>query len=187
METTTVSEKNDTLQVEGSEAVTNTIYVRTTDEIELDICNFWISFYTRGTLAPQTLLEISSVEEALDKAVTTGICDEGPLMLADSSFIPPKFLHLIPMPSNMSDDTWIDSIANTLASLGINVLGMRLTAPKLDIDQAKGMLFSVMSRLIEKTDIKSYYLFTKDRGINPLLNVLLSLKHSSSKSITVLH
>ena len=187
MDTTTVTDKPESLQVEETETVSNTIYIRTTDEIELDICNFWLSFYTKGTLSPQTLLEIPSIEEALDKAVTTGICDEGPLMLTDSSYLPPKFLHLVPMPSDILDDTWIENISKTLASLEIKVLGLRLTAPKLDVVQAKGMLYSVMNRLIEKTDIKSYYLYTKDRGINPLLNVVLSLKHASSKDITILH
>ena len=187
METTTVMDKQESMGLEESTQVSSTIYLRTTDEIELDICNFWLSFYTKGTLSPQTLLEIPSVEEALDKAVTTGICEEGPLMLTDSSYIPPKFLHLVPMPVNLNDNAWIDKISDTLASLGITVLGLRLSNPKLDISQAKDVLYSVMNQLIEKTSIKSYYFFTKDRGINPLLNVILSLKHSSKKNITILH
>lgn len=164
-----------------------TIYIRAIDDIEIDVCNFWLSFYERGTLSPQTLLDIVSVEEALDKAVITGVCDEGPLMLTDSSFNPPKFLYLIPMPADLQDMSWIDKISTTIASLGVSTIGLRLQDPKLDISQAKELLYSVTSCLVEKTNVKTYYLLTKDRGINPLLNVILSLKHSSKKNITILH
>lgn len=155
-------------------------------------CNFWLGLATRGEKTPQNIMAEPTVVSMLDQAATTGLAEDAPIMLSDTTQAPSQYLYLMPVPETDFRDRslWIHNILETIKNWSPEKIGIYLHPAVMASDPAKDLLRSVLTALIETTGIRNYFLLVGSHGVNDLINTALTVKselETSDREVVVFH
>lgn len=157
---------------------------------ELDApCSFWVGLAPEGKQAPAKLMDLSNIGNLLTQAATDGVIDGGPLMLSDTSVSPPRYVYLLPLPSDslVARAQWIHDLVSTVRSWSPEGAGFYIAPELIEVPKAIELLLAVLSEAIEQAPTRDYYLLTGAYGLNSLLNAALRLKADLDTDKLTLH
>jgi hypothetical protein len=142
-------------------------------------CNFWVGLFKNGTLDPSTIMDLPSIPQMFIEAATKGVTDSSPLMLTDSFSSPPKYLYLLPTPTEDFRERaiWIGDLVKTAKSWSPKSVGFYLAPDLLDEKNCDELIQQILRELIFNSDINDFYLLVGEHGLNSVLKSAIQLKH----------
>lgn len=173
------------------------INVPTTRPVELYLvngeaeaaCNFWVGLARQGGHSPAQLMDLKEVPALLAEAATRGVDENGPLMLSDSSCVPPRYVYLLPLPRDEFRDraVWIHDLVQAIKAWATPCAGLYIAPELMDSAEAHDLLLAVLREAIRNTQTQEYYLLTGTHGLNSVLNAALRLKAEMDSDTLSLH
>ena len=159
-----------------------------TSEIDAP-CSFWVGLAPQGTHAPAKLMDLTSIGTLLTEAAKNGVSDGGPLMLSDTSVSPPRYVYLLPLPSEslVERAQWIHDLVSTVRSWSPDSAGFYIAPDLLEAPLAIELLLAVLTESVHLAPTRDYYLLTGAYGLNSLLNAALRLKNDLDTDKLNLH
>jgi hypothetical protein len=142
-------------------------------------CPFWIGLATRGSKAPGRLMDQPDIGTLLTEAATTGVSEEGPLMLSDTLMVPPRYVFLMPRPgaSAAERQAWTKNLTSSLAAWAPPEVGFYVAPAAMPSRDGLALLLEVLSDAIPHLPAtNTFHLLTAGHGVNLVLNGLLKLK-----------
>lgn len=152
-------------------------------------CNFWIGLVASGLLTPAELMQEQDVGALLHQAASQGVLDQPPILLADSSRVPPRYVYLLAPPTAEFREraAWTSELTRNLGTWAPKRLGLYL-APELSRMHDVLELVSLSVRaLVTSGVVHEVLLLIGAYGVNPLLNTALRLKSELEADGLVLH
>lgn len=145
---------------------------------EMAVCSFWIGLFQRGNLTSPELFDKGHVNEIFQQAATHGLKETTPVMLSDTSMIPPRFIYLLPEPGKDShaDGGWIKQLVTTVQSWSPQKIGIYLAPELVNHQTIQELLIQMMDEMVRVSKISEYYLISATHGLNALLNTAIKIK-----------
>lgn len=155
-------------------------------------CFFWVGLCKKGERHPHSLLDVENVEEIFERAANCGISDDGPIMLSDSRTQIPRFIYLLPPPSDMPDqeNEWIDRLIKTINSWSPKHLGFYLSPDLMSSEESHCLLKNVLKKMMVNAESQEYFLLLGSHDLNTMLNTALSIRmdlHEKNVELSVFH
>jgi hypothetical protein len=141
-------------------------------------CNFWLGLAKKGADSPARLMDYKDIGVLFTEAATSGVNEQGPLILSDTSSDPARFVFLMPVPDKEATarKKWVDEVMSTLVSWSPAAAGIYIAPQLLSGTNAEDLLRDVLRRLVAGGKTDEIFLFVGSHGQNALLNVALGLK-----------
>ena len=141
-------------------------------------CHFWLGLAKPGDESPSRLMDYRDIGALFTEAATSGINEQGPLILSDSSVSPPRFVFLMPVPESDANarKRWMDDVMGTMTSWSPAAAGVYIAPQLLASTSAEDLLRDLLRRLVAGGKTDEIFLLVGTHGQNALLNVALSLK-----------
>jgi hypothetical protein len=108
-------------------------------------CSFWVGLAPEGDQVPAKLMDYTSIGTLLTEAATRGVKDGGPLMLSDTSVVPPRYVYLLPVPKEQLIDRaqWIADLVTTVRSWSPESAGFYIAPELLESEEALDLLLAL--------------------------------------------
>lgn len=141
-------------------------------------CNFWIGLARKGELSPGSLLDKTDVAKVFEEAAQKGVSDDGPIMLSDTSVVPPRFVYLTQLPGTDFRERalWVTALVSMIKSWAPKTAGFYMAPELIEEHDSQELLSQVLRELILTTDSTDFYLLVGAHGLNKVLNTSLRLK-----------
>lgn len=141
-------------------------------------CRFWLGLMQHGDLSPQQLLDLPDVRGLFQRAATSGIREAPPLMLSDTSRVPPRYFFIMNSPLNTEPDhaDWVKQVVEALQSWSPPRAGFILSPKLLELPSSRQLLVRVIEQIAAVSKIRQFYFSVESHGFNAGLNAMLSLR-----------
>lgn len=141
-------------------------------------CRFWIGLAQKGKSSPRQLLDLPDVKSVFDRASASGIEEQPPLMISDSSTNPVRYFFILgaPEPSEPDRIAWVKSIVDALKSWSPEQAGFVLDPELLELPTARELLVQVLVSAAKLPHTRQYFFSVEKHGFNAGLNAMLMLK-----------
>jgi len=147
-------------------------------------CGFWVGVSAEGSICPSALLNIDTIDSIFEEVTESGISQNGPLMLTDTNFSPPRYVYFTTAPGclDKSEDQnskaftdeqmekWIDSVTSTISSWNPSELGIYLAPEILGNLNSIDLLQKLTEAAAKTSEIRDIYLLCGSHGSNSILN-----------------
>lgn len=141
-------------------------------------CHFWLGLAKPGDESPTRLMDYKDIGALFTEAATTGINEQGPLVLSDTSMDPARFVFLMPVPGEdrAARKSWVDEVMAAMVSWSPAAAGIYIAPELLASVASEDLLRDVLRRLVAAGRTDEIFLLVGAHGQNALLNVVLGLK-----------
>lgn len=140
-------------------------------------CNYWISLYNQGSLAPADLIQGLQLEEIFDRACTEGANSQSPFVAVNTqSSGQPTYFYFSPPPRPENEDFWLAETCQKAHSFRPQIIGIYLSPQVMNAERASSLLISLLKRFIEEKATSEFDLFIGRHGLNSILNSALEIK-----------
>lgn len=155
-------------------------------------CNFWMGLCARGSMSPAQLMDAGRVPALLLEAAAKGVNEHEPVMLADTSCEPPRYVYLTPAPSADFREraVWLQDLISTIKSWAPLSAGFYISPDLIASKDSQELLGQILREMITHSTTSSFYLLLGAHGMNTILNTALRLKSeldSDTLNILVYH